>query len=171
MRYPVWNKDKIVYKINKKDILWIGSADDDVKEIHGNADIWNEIISLIDGEKTIEEIVKTIVNKYDIDEDKANGFIKTFYSNNFIDILPFKYSLRGEMYKYFESILVYIASLGLGGFKLFNELQSLKVVILGCGSGGSHIAYYLAQLGIGNIHLVDPDIISYSNINRQELLI
>ncbi|WP_233340828.1 HesA/MoeB/ThiF family protein [Streptococcus sp. 121] len=45
----------------------------------------------------------------------------------------------------------------------------MKISILGCGGGGSHIAYQLAQLGVGEIHLVDDDIVEEGNINRQSI--
>ena len=41
--YPIWNKDKIVYRLNQE-VLRIGSDDDDSKEIVGNIDIWEDII-------------------------------------------------------------------------------------------------------------------------------
>ncbi|WP_250881519.1 ThiF family adenylyltransferase, partial [Streptococcus equi] len=43
--------------------------------------------------------------------------------------------------------------------KLLKMLGNLKISILGCGGGGSHIALQLAQLGVGRIHLVDYDIV------------
>ena len=35
--------------------------------------------------------------------------------------------------------------------------------------GGSHIAFFLAQLGVGSIHIVDPDKVTFSNVNHQAL--
>lgn len=46
-------------------------------------------------------------------------------------------------------------------------LQNSKVLIIGCGGLGSPVAIYLATSGIGNIHLVDFDIVSVSNLHRQ----
>ncbi|MGA9795902.1 MAG: ThiF family adenylyltransferase [Rhizomicrobium sp.] len=45
-------------------------------------------------------------------------------------------------------------------------LQALRVVVVGLGGGGSHIAQQLAHIGVGNITLIDPDIIDESNLNR-----
>lgn len=49
-----------------------------------------------------------------------------------------------------------------------NKLLNKKVLILGCGSVGSHVAIELAKLGVGNFVLIDNDILSYGNICRHQ---
>jgi len=46
-------------------------------------------------------------------------------------------------------------------------LQKAKVLVIGCGGLGSPIAIYLAASGIGNLHIVDFDTVSVSNLHRQ----
>jgi adenylyltransferase/sulfurtransferase len=48
-----------------------------------------------------------------------------------------------------------------------NLLQKAKVLIIGCGGLGSNVAVFLAASGVGNIHLIDFDVISVSNLHRQ----
>lgn len=50
-----------------------------------------------------------------------------------------------------------------------NRLASAKVLIIGVGGLGSPIALYLAGAGVGTIGLVDHDIVSLSNLQRQVL--
>jgi molybdopterin-synthase adenylyltransferase len=45
-------------------------------------------------------------------------------------------------------------------------LASMRVVIVGLGGGGSHIAQQLAHLGVGSYRLIDPQKIDASNLNR-----
>jgi molybdopterin/thiamine biosynthesis adenylyltransferase len=45
-------------------------------------------------------------------------------------------------------------------------LAGTRAAIVGLGGGGSHIAQQLAHLGVGTIHLIDPDSIEASNLNR-----
>ena len=47
------------------------------------------------------------------------------------------------------------------------KLEKAKIIIYGIGGVGSYTTELLARAGIGNIVLVDNDIISKSNINRQ----
>lgn len=48
-----------------------------------------------------------------------------------------------------------------------NRLRSCKCVILGAGGVGSPAAVYLAAAGVGNITIVDGDVVELSNLNRQ----
>jgi adenylyltransferase/sulfurtransferase len=47
------------------------------------------------------------------------------------------------------------------------KLANAKITIVGCGGLGSVAAVYLAGSGVGNIHLVDYDIVDVSNLHRQ----
>lgn len=47
------------------------------------------------------------------------------------------------------------------------KLQHAKVLIIGCGGLGNSAAVYLATSGIGQIHLIDFDVIDVSNLHRQ----
>lgn len=46
-------------------------------------------------------------------------------------------------------------------------LQKAKVLVIGCGGLGSPAAIYLATSGVGELHLVDFDTVSVSNLHRQ----
>ncbi len=47
------------------------------------------------------------------------------------------------------------------------KLQDAEILIVGCGGLGSVAAVYLAASGVGNIHLIDFDIVNISNLHRQ----
>lgn len=49
------------------------------------------------------------------------------------------------------------------------HLRGLKVIILGCGSLGSAIALNLAQTGVGNLVMIDPQIMGAANVGRHIL--
>ncbi|WP_329266574.1 HesA/MoeB/ThiF family protein [Streptomyces pseudovenezuelae] len=49
------------------------------------------------------------------------------------------------------------------------RLKQSRVVILGVGGTGSHAAWALAAVGVGTLHLVDPDRVEVSNLTRQAL--
>ncbi len=48
----------------------------------------------------------------------------------------------------------------------FWEMLDKTVTIVGLGSGGSMIAYLLAEAGVGSFKLVDPDILAPANVTR-----
>ena len=48
-------------------------------------------------------------------------------------------------------------------------LRKTYVAILGCGSVGASLAWLLAKAGVGNLLLIDPDIMDWPNIGRHEL--
>jgi len=47
------------------------------------------------------------------------------------------------------------------------KLQQSTIVIVGCGGLGSVAAVYIAASGVGNIHLIDFDVVDVSNLHRQ----
>lgn len=49
------------------------------------------------------------------------------------------------------------------------KLKRSRAVVLGLGGTGSHVAWALAAVGVGEIHCVDPDRVELSNLNRQIL--
>lgn len=49
------------------------------------------------------------------------------------------------------------------------ELLNTRVVVIGCGAIGSHLATALAGSGIGSLHLIDKEIVSADNIHRHAI--
>lgn len=52
------------------------------------------------------------------------------------------------------------------GDNIQRVLGNLKVAVVGCGGTGSAVSEQLVRLGVRNIHLIDPDTISVSNVTR-----
>lgn len=53
------------------------------------------------------------------------------------------------------------------GKKAIEKLENANVILYGIGGVGSYVAEALARAGVGNLTLVDNDVITCSNINRQ----
>nr|MBP3681258.1 tRNA threonylcarbamoyladenosine dehydratase [Clostridia bacterium] len=56
---------------------------------------------------------------------------------------------------------------GLIGKKAVDKLKNSHVTVCGCGGVGSYVIEGLVRAGIGNITIIDNDVIDISNINRQ----
>ena len=56
---------------------------------------------------------------------------------------------------------------GLIGEKAFNKLKSSHVAVFGCGGVGGACIESLVRSGVGEITVIDNDVVSESNINRQ----
>lgn len=52
------------------------------------------------------------------------------------------------------------------GDKTYQRLSNLKVAVVGCSGTGSPVVEQLVRLGVGEIILVDPDIMEFKNLNR-----
>lgn len=61
---------------------------------------------------------------------------------------------------------VIIKEVGEAGQK---KLLSSSVLVVGAGGLGSPVLFYLAAMGVGHIHIIDCDVVSKSNLNRQIL--
>jgi len=68
----------------------------------------------------------------------------------------------GELERYARHIV--LAEVGGAGQQAF---KNARVLIIGAGGLGAPVALYLAAAGIGTIGLVDDDIVSLSNLQRQ----
>ena len=53
------------------------------------------------------------------------------------------------------------------GKKALKRLQQAHVLVAGCGAVGGYVAEALARAGIGHLTIVDNDVVSITNINRQ----
>lgn len=53
------------------------------------------------------------------------------------------------------------------GIDNINKLKNSHVAVFGCGGVGSYAIEALARSGIGNLTLVDKDVVDITNINRQ----
>ena len=47
-------------------------------------------------------------------------------------------------------------------------LSAGRVAIAGLGGLGSNVAYALARIGVGHLHLIDFDVVDITNLNRQQ---
>lgn len=71
---------------------------------------------------------------------------------------------RDEITRYSRNIL--LPEIGRKGQEV---LKSSTVAVVGCGGLGSPILFYLAAAGVGNLRLIDSDVVDLTNLQRQIL--
>jgi len=128
--------------------------------------------NLIDENGQIRTFVNIFLEDDDIRNlDKGNTIVK---SESVISIVPaiaggvsdhndIKFS-KAELERYNRHII--IPDFGLEAQK---KLKSAKVLVIGSGGLGSPVLLYLAAAGVGNIGIVDFDVVDDSNLQRQVL--
>lgn len=160
--YPMIHKDKLIYKYGDK-LIRIGTDDNDVVEIK-NAHHWLfPVLKAMNGNNTIRDILS---NYKEVNLPDLSKIIFKLIQLDTATLLDNPFNVISKNTR-FKSDLTYYFSEGIDGKAVLNKLRKFKVGIFGAGGGGSLIALQLANLGIKNIHLVDPDIITISNLNRQ----
>lgn len=107
------------------------------------------------------EMIKKFSENYDkFSQERINIFIETkLLIDNDFEIFSNKFDFvnRG----WFE----------MSSFRKtdFLKISQSRVLILGCGGTGTHVAWNLAALGVKNFILIDDDKVELSNLNRQLL--
>src|SRR5881394_3307358 len=71
---------------------------------------------------------------------------------------------QDEILRYSRHLI--IPDVGLSGQK---KLKAARVLLVGAGGLGSPLALYLSAAGVGNIGLVDFDVVDFTNLQRQVL--
>lgn len=128
---------------------------------------------LLCGAYTSKEILDEYAKKYPYDSGRARDYLDTLNELKLIELQPQDYSPLSDIQKerysrnfeFFNSAL----PVGMNKYGIQSSLLDSRVVVLGCGGLGSHIILELAALGVGNLTIVDFDLIELSNLNRQIL--
>ena len=57
-----------------------------------------------------------------------------------------------------------VPQIGEGGQE---KLKNSRVTVIGCGGLGSPVLTYLVMAGVGHLRMIDCDVVSLTNLNRQ----
>ena len=108
--------------------------------------------------KEYEMLINLSENQNKFSQERLNIFVET------------KLLINCD-YDYFSNKVDYVNR---GWFEMssfqecdFSKISQSRILILGCGGTGTHVAWNLAALGIRNFVLIDDDKVELSNLNRQ----
>jgi tRNA A37 threonylcarbamoyladenosine dehydratase len=68
---------------------------------------------------------------------------------------------------FFWSDFMFERLISLYGKEVFDKLQKTKILIVGIGGVGGYALEATTRSGIGEIHIIDRDVVELSNLNRQ----
>lgn len=125
-----------------------------------------EIKNLIKKLKEVYPIVDTNIFKAmeNVNLNMVLGYKRDDVYHDFLDIYRTEDKALKEGFSYEEAFNRQIALIGL---EKQEKLRNSHILVFGIGGVGGHALDALARSGIGNIDIVDKDVVSLSNLNRQ----
>lgn len=128
-----------------------------------NDDIMNLVLTL-DGSRTFEQICE----EEDTDPEGLKTLLSFLSSKGILDcVTP---SNDFEEFKKFRRVIFFLNDYADSHDKLlkyWNKLRKATVLIIGLGAVGSWVACNLAESGVKNFILMDPDVVDITNLHRQ----
>lgn len=137
--------------------------------------VW-ALLGALDGTRTVDQLVTELVHRYpaksaaDVHED-LDMLVQAGYVENAAESPPAALSPRErERYSRGRALLRWMdRTPRQSSWDTQLLLRQARVVVVGLGGAGGAAALSLATSGVGTLHLVEPDIVELSNLNRQIL--
>ncbi len=169
---PEFKKVYPLYKID--DVIHMGSRHNFVEIPDEDGSIY-DLLKLMDGTRTVDEIKQKIIEKYphvtseEVDEAIAEidrlGFISDASALERTQLTE----KERDRFKGNLNFFSFFANSRQSNFEIQEKLNNSTVTIIGMGGFGTNILYNMAGLGVKNVRIADFDRVELSNLNRQLL--
>lgn len=159
----------------ENDDLFILTGITTMYNISENKDTYISLLKFLLVPRSFTEIFLFFENQsMDIDNNTLLVLINDLVDKNIIELFEEYRSdiLSVEEIKRYDRQLGFLGALNVSidnRIKFQETLKNSHVWILGVGGVGGHLAYALTAMGVGQITLIDSDIIELSNVTRQVL--
>ncbi|MGA4996071.1 HesA/MoeB/ThiF family protein [Nonomuraea bangladeshensis] len=176
MRLPRVKPEHAPYRLSDGTIRLGGALHGIASEI-ADADGWAwAALMLMNGTRSPAEIASELRSGFpDLTAEDAEGIVAALLSSGHVEEAapgPCQELAEQEQERYSRS-RDYFRWVDLTprdhGWEPQLRIKDARVLVLGLGGTGSHAAWSLAAAGVGRLHLVDPDVVELSNLNRQLL--
>ncbi|MFI9382091.1 ThiF family adenylyltransferase [Kutzneria sp. NPDC052558] len=137
--------------------------------------VW-ALLGALDGMRTVDQIITELVHRFpgrsaaDVLED-LGALVRAGYVENAAEPPPAGLTIR-EQERYSRSRALWQwmdRTPRQSSWDTQLLLRQARVTVVGVGGAGSTAALSLAMSGVGTLHLVEPDRVDLSNLNRQIL--
>lgn len=142
------------FKTNTRQQIHIRVEDDTIMNI----------VNALDGSKTIEELSR----EYTVKSEDLVKLLTFLRKKGILDNVENKKEFNN--YERFRRVIHFIAEYSTSHENLLDMWKNISeatVLIVGLGAVGSWVSANLAQSGIGNIVLMDADVVDVTNLHRQ----
>lgn len=106
-----------------------------------------------------------------VDSSEIATVVRLLEQEGVITSLPRPHSMKGRYARQlqFLDVLACCSDSRIDSQEMQEKIRGAKVLVLGVGGAGTNLLQMLAQVGVGRISIVDPDIVELENLNRQVL--
>jgi molybdopterin/thiamine biosynthesis adenylyltransferase len=131
------------------------------------------LLTLLDGSNTVSDLGQKM-REYDstvLPEDVAaavDALAEAGYLDDAAEAPPAVFS-SDEVERYRRNVEFFSFSSAAPAYAMQLRLKQANITVLGVGGLGTYVALALTALGVGNLHLVDHDVVELTNLNRQVL--
>ena len=161
---PKLNSAVSVVRVNEKILEFFKSNTRQQVRIKVDSDLILKIVCDLDGHKDIREIAE----KYNVSEAELVGLFSFLAQKGILNAVD--PAIDFKEYEKFRRVINFLGDFSTSHehlVKMWNDLQSACVLIVGLGAVGSWVACNLSQSGIEKFILMDPDAVEKSNLHRQ----
>lgn len=153
-----------VVKINDSIVEFFKSNTREQVRVKGDSDSIIEITSELDGNKTVEELAK----HFNLEITSLQKLLSFLEKKGILDLT--RPVTDFENYRSFRRTVNFLNDFSDSHADLVNSFKNITtktVMVIGLGAVGSWVVANLAQSGVRNFILIDPDKVDVTNLHRQ----